>query len=350
MKIAVRLHLPLRRLLRLALLLPALAQAPAQALPRTDYSTQPRAQTLYATLRADYGFSESEIAQVRRTLAQAQRLPQLIPTEQNNKETTSTWEDYRPIAVNARNIANGRRFMAEQHVWLARAEAEYGVPPQIITAILGFETQYGANPGRYRALDTLATLGFEHPRRADFFFSELTQLFVLCRRDRLDPGALKSSYAGALGDTQFMPSNYLKLGIDYDHDGRVDLWNPADAIGSIANYLVRYRPAVAWQRGQPVYVKVSADEVPAALPRNALRPDSTAGALAAAGIRGDFRLPSALPAGLVELRGAQRSEYWLALPNFFSILSYNPRVFYAAAVAALADALVQDNPQQTAER
>ena len=240
---------------RLSMLLWSLLLIPAAAL--ADYSSDPRASKLYDLLQNRYGFSAADLAPVRDGLAQARRLPDLVSTEHNAKERTLTWDVYEPIHVNDANVAAGRRFMSEQRQWLDRAEAEYGVPPQVITAILGVETKYGHYTGRYRALDTLSTLGFEHPTRSDFFLDELAQLFVLCRDDHLDVTALKSSYAGALGEAQFMPSNYRKLGLDFDGDGKVDLWSAPDAIGSIARYLVSYRPAAAWQRGQPLYVKAS---------------------------------------------------------------------------------------------
>jgi membrane-bound lytic murein transglycosylase B len=330
----------MKRTFCLALLL--LLTAPARA----DYSTDPRAEKLYAMLQSDYGFSASELASVKQSLAQAQKRPEVVSTEQNAKERTLTWDAYQPIHVNPANVAAGTRFLQEQHKWLARAEAQYGVPPQVVAAVLGVETKYGSFTGRYRALDTLATMAFDHPTRGDFFMSELAQLFVLCRQDRFDAATLTSSYAGALGAAQFMPSNYLKLGVDFDGDGRVDLWSAPDAIGSIANYLAHYRPDVGWRRGQPLYVAAHVGgKLATELPRNTRAPQQTAGALARAGVTTDEPLPGDLSVGLIELTRSNGADYWLALPNFYSVMSYNPRVFYAASVAALADALAQAPPQ-----
>ena len=321
-------------LLCLLLLLPMAAAA--------DYAGDPRATKLYSLLRERYGFSEADLQAVRDGLAQAKRLPDLVTTEHNAKERTLTWDAYEPIHVNDANIAAGRRFMSEQREWLAKAEAEYGVPPQVVAAILGVETKYGRYTGRYRALDTLSTLGFEHPTRSDFFMNELAQLFVLCRDDHFDVTALKSSYAGALGAAQFMPSNYRKLGVDFDGDGKVDLWSAPDAIGSVAQYLVRYRPEAAWHRGEPLFVKAALEgALPADLPNNTMLPDQTVGSLEKAGLRSNPALPASLTAGLVELNRRDGIEYWFALPNFYSVMTYNPKTFYAAAVAALADALSQ---------
>jgi membrane-bound lytic murein transglycosylase B len=322
-----------------ALLLGVLTAAPARA----DYSTDPRAAGLYADLRSNYGFTDQDIAWVRKTLAQAQALPELIKTEQTAKEKTLTWDAYEPIHVNDANIARGVAFMRENARWLARAEADYGVPPQVVTAVLGVETKYGGFTGRVRTLDALATMGFDHPTRGAFFRGELEQLFVLCRRDKFDPLTLRGSYAGALGDAQFMPSNYLTLGVDYDGNGRVDLWSTADAIGSVANYLAHSSPDHDWQRGEPLYLPAKTTAaIPESLPRNSRRADLTVGALNDAGITLPLRLPTGLAAGLIELKRDDGADYWVGLPNFYRVLSYNPRVFYAASVAALADALVRN--------
>jgi membrane-bound lytic murein transglycosylase B len=331
--------------LRLLMLLCPLLLLPAVA--TADYSSDPRADKLYNLLQERYGFTPTDLQAVRAGLAQAQRLPDLVATEHNAKERTLTWDAYEPIHVNDANVAAGRRFMSEQREWLAKAEAEYGVPPQVVTAILGVETKYGKYTGRYRAIDTLSTLGFEHPTRSEFFLNELAQLFVLCRDDRFDVTTLKSSYAGALGEAQFMPSNYRKLGVDFDGDGKVDLWSAPDAIGSIAQYLVRYRPEAAWRRGEPMFVKAALEgTLPTDLPNNTMVPKQTVGALQQVGLRSNPALPASLTAGLVELNRRDGIEYWLALPNFYSVMSYNPKTFYAAAVAALADALSQPESAQ----
>lgn len=315
--------------------------ASTAAAETAGYERTPRAELLLDHLRDENGFSPAELAQVRSTLAQAQRLPKLIQTEQTAKEKTLRWDEYAPIHINAANIANGRRYIAAHRAWFDRAEAQYGVPAQLVAAILGVETKYGTFTGRYRALDSLATMGFEHPTRADFFLSELQQLFVLCRDDRFRAETLLGSYAGALGAAQFMPSNYLRIAVDFDSDGRVDLWSAPDAIGSIAHYFVSYRPALAWQRGEPVYVEAQATRrLPSSLSRNGRAPDTTVGALMAAGLQPKAPLPPGLPAGLIQLETAGGPVYWIALNNFYSVMTYNPRIHYAAAVAALAEAMV----------
>lgn len=312
-----------------------------------DYSGHARAPELLQRLQDDYAFSPAQIADVRRALASAEQLPKLIEAEQTAKEKTLTWTAYRKIHVHASNLANGAQFLAEHHVWLARAEAEYGVEPTVIAAIMGVETKYGRFTGRIRVLDALATQGFDHPTRAAFFFSELLEFFVLCRNQGFDPATLQGSYAGAMGMAQFMPSNYRKLAVDFDGDGKVDLWTVPDAIGSIARYLVGYDSGRAWQRGQPVTVPARVTGNPlAAWSVNASRQSRRLSEYLRLGVSPAMGLPLTTPVGLIELSvDAQEPdqppvpEYWLGLTNFYSVMSYNPRVYYAMAVSQLADAL-----------
>jgi membrane-bound lytic murein transglycosylase B len=309
---------------------------------RADYSGHPRAAELLKKLEERYGFTPAELDGVRATLADAQRLPQLIAAEKTAAERTLTWTRYRPLHITDAQIDNGVRFLRENAQWLARAEAEYGVSPYVITAILGVETRYGIHAGRHRTLDALATQGFEHPRRSDYFFGELTQFFVLCRDQGLDPTEIRGSYAGAISYAQFMPGNYRWLGVDFDGDGRVNLWTVPDAIGSVANYLVRFRPEVAWRRGEPVTLplrrfKVRGDRAHF----NRRRPDTTLAQLAKLGAVPMRKAPGHLRAGLLKLPRDRGQEYWIALTNFYSIMSYNPSVFYAMAVAQLAEEIAQ---------
>lgn len=326
--------------LTLFLALPALLFATSAA---ADYSGHPRVPALLDKLRAEHAFTEAELAGVRAALAQAEQLPQLIEAEQKAKERTATWADYRRIHVFDANVASGVRFLADYDVWLARAEAEYGVPPAVIAAILGVETKYGSYTGKHRVLDALATQGFDHPTRAPFFFGELAEFFALCREQGFKPAAVLGSYAGAVGAAQFMPSNYRRLAVDFDGDGKRDLWSAPDAIGSIANYFVHYRPAVSWQRGLPLMVPASFGGKPAAdWPLNAKAQTHLVGDFLKVGVKPAVALPPDTPAGLLELTLSHeppQKEYWLGLPNFYSVMSYNPRVYYAMAVSQLAQEL-----------
>jgi len=308
-----------------------------------DYSGHPRVPELLSRLRADYGFTEADLAGVSAALAQAEQVPQLIEAEQKAKERTLTWGDYRKIHVHDANLANGARFLADYRAWLARAEAQYGVPPVVIAAILGVETKYGSYTGKHRVLDALATQGFEHPTRSAFFFGELVEFFALCRDQGFKPTEVLGSYAGAVGAAQFMPSNYRRLAVDFDGDGRRDLWSAPDAIGSVANYFVNYAPARAWQRGLPLMVPASLGHKPGKdWPLNGKAQTHVVGDFEKAGVKPGVALPADTPVGLVELTVSlepARREYWLGLQNFYSVMSYNPRVYYAMAVSQLAQEL-----------
>lgn len=303
-----------------------------------DYSHHPRVPDLLNKLRLEYGFTEVELAGVTAALAKAEQVPSLIEAEQKAKEKTLTWDAYRPIHVMETNRRNGLRFLAENSVWLARAEAQWGVPATIIAAILGVETKYGTQPGRNRVLDALATQGFDHPTRSAFFFGELAEFFVLCRDLGLSPTEVKGSYAGAMGAAQFMPSNYRRLAVDFDGDGNRNLWQIPDAIGSVANYLVNYKPEKAWQRGQPLAVLARLKKPPKEeWPVNAKMYTHRLADFLDVGVKPAVALPPDTPVGLLDLvLRDDGHEYWLGFNNFYSVMSYNPRVYYAMAVMQLA--------------
>ncbi|WP_245586171.1 lytic murein transglycosylase B [Solimonas soli] len=319
-------------------LLACLLAAPAAFADGMDYSTHPRVPELLQRLRSGFGFSEPELQQVTTALAEAQQLPQLIQQEQKAPEHTETWTQYARRVDDSR-IAAGAALLRDYRDVLERAEYEYGVPPAVIAGILGIETRYGKLTGNVRVLDALATQGFEHPTRSAFFFDELTQFFVLCRDGKLDATQPRGSYAGAMGAAQFMPSNYRRLAVDYDGDGKRDLWSLADAIGSIAHYFNDYKPQWRWERGQPIAVPATlrGDALPAGVVANSMGMLYRAGDLRRAGLTTAVKLPADTPVGVIDLAlDDDGHEYWLAFPNFYSVMSYNPRVFYAMAVTRLA--------------
>lgn len=309
------------------------------------YRDDPKTAALHQKLVASYAFSPQDLAWVDAALDSAERQPQLVQAERQNKEvTTPLWDSYRDLHVFPSQIENGLRLLAENRSWFERAETEYGVPPAVVAAILGVETKYGRFTGKHRVLDALATQAYEHPSRSEFFFNELAAYFAFCRDFARAPADILGSYAGAVGYAQFMPSNYLTLALDYDNSGQVDLWTMPDAIGSIAHYFTRYqppdRPAAHWRRGEPLLVPVIAVQLDAdAPPRNSRTANGTIGSWVKSGVAPAVEMPADLPAGLIELRRPQGVEYWLALPNFYAVMSYNPRVFYAMAVTQLAAAL-----------
>jgi membrane-bound lytic murein transglycosylase B len=312
--------------------------APALA----DYSAHPRAQELLTQLAQEERFSAEELAAVRAALVQAERIPRLVEAEKNAAERTETWTTYAAKRVDAPRIERGADFIAEHRATFMQAEAEFGVPPAVIAGVLGLETNFGRFTGSARVLDALATQGFEHPTRSPFFFSELREFFVFCRDTGRDPTVPQGSYAGAMGWAQFMPSNYRRLAVDFDGDGQRDLWSPADAIGSIARYFVDYDRNRSWQRGQPLMVPAKLERpLPADVAINTARLTHTVEQLAALGLKADIELPAGTRVGVVELKLDEGVEYWLGLHNFYSVMSYNPRVYYAMTVSLLAQEMAR---------
>ena len=152
-------------------------------------------------------------------------------------EKTKPWSEYRDVFLTDSRISEGVEFWRANAAALARAQQEYAVPPEIVVAIIGVETRYGRNAGTYRVLDALATLAFDYPPRSDFFRGELTEFLLLAREEGVDPRSLTGSYAGAMGYGQFIPSSFRNYAVDFDGDGKRNIWtNPHDAIGSVANY------------------------------------------------------------------------------------------------------------------
>jgi membrane-bound lytic murein transglycosylase B len=245
------------------------------------------------------------------------------------------WFEYRAIFLTQRRITGGARFVAENRGLLERARAELGVPPAVIAAIIGIETNYGANLGSHRVIDALSTLGFAYPRRAAFFRRELEELLLLTRDEGLDPLGLVGSYAGAVGMPQFIPSSYRAYAVDFDGDGRRDLWGSrADVIGSVANYLARH----GWRPGAPVAFPLALQgPLPAGLtaaeskPR---RPDLPVSRLTGAGIAVPEDIGPDERVDLIRLE-APDDEFWLGMANFYVITRYNHSNLYAMAVYQL---------------
>jgi membrane-bound lytic murein transglycosylase B len=246
------------------------------------------------------------------------------------------WYQYRQIFLNAPRIDAGLEFWNANADALARAQAIYGVPPEVVVAIIGVETRYGQNAGRYPVLDALSTLAFHYPPRGSYFRSELEQFLLLTREERLDPATLKGSYAGAMGMGQFMPSSFRAYVVDFDNDGKRDPWSSAaDAIGSVAHYLAEH----GWERGGPIAAPLSLSDSAQPLPTDAAGPRNSLKALKALGARVDGDLPEDTPAAVVTLEEENGPEYWAGFHDFYVITRYNHSPLYAMAVTQLGTAI-----------
>ena len=220
-----------------------------------DYSKHPEAQDLINTLVKEHGFDESYLV---KTLQTAKKQEQILKSMSSPAEFTWTWDRYKKLFLEKQRISNGRKFIKENFDLFQQVENDFGVPKEIITSILGVETRYGKIQGSYRVLDSLATLGFDFPRRSKFFKSELIQFFLLARENNLDINSVQGSYAGAMGYGQFISSSYRAYAVDYDGDGYADLFNSVpDAVASIANYLQKH----GWRRDGNIVREVEMNQV-----------------------------------------------------------------------------------------
>ncbi len=245
------------------------------------------------------------------------------------------WHLYRKIFVTDKRISGGVAFVNTNRELLQRAYDEHGVDPYVIAAIIGVETGYGANTGSYPVIDALKTLSFGYPKRADFFRKQLEEFFLMAREENLDPMQPKGSYAGAMGMPQFIPSSFRSYAIDFDADGKRNLWdNHADIIGSVANYFAVH----GWQKDQAVARLLTAK--PEGLQpgrRSGQKPDISPEQLKNAGITLAGNGENIGNTSIIELQQEKIAEYWLGFNNFYVITRYNHSNLYAMAVYQLSE-------------
>ena len=306
-------------------------------------------------LAREHGFSR---AALRRWFHDVHYQSKIVKAMERPLVEPPKWFEYAPQFLSQARVDGGVAFWREHAAALTRAEADFGVPAEIIVAIIGVETFYGRNVGGYRVIDALATLAFDYPRRATFFRGELREFLLLARDEGFSPLVPKGSFAGAFGVPQFMPGSVRRYAIDYDGDGHIDLWRSGDdAVGSVANYLARHD----WLRGQPIWspAMIATSQRDGALgrldggiserrPLEAWNADGVAAA----------RLPdpmSSEPVGLLALEESPDSDgeqlrLLVVFPNFYVITRYNKSRLYAAAVTALAEAIRRARDGGEAER
>ena len=280
-----------------------------------------------------------DVQSLQGLFAEVERADRILDLMARPTEKVKPWWEYRQLFISHKRIIDGVAFWREHAETLARAERKYGVAPEVIVAIIGVETSYGRVTGSFRVLEALATLAFhypgDNPARSEFFRVQLEHFLLLAREEQVSPLSLEGSYAGAMGMPQFMPENYRKLAVDFDHDGVRDIWrNPVDAIGSVANYLQHH----GWRRGGPVVTTASVrDAAGARYAQDTLPPSHTLRDLVAAGIEPGMQIGTPDDeVALYALEARNGSEYWIGFTNFYVISRYNPRIKYAMAVAHLA--------------
>ena len=303
-----------------------------------DFANNPNAQQFIDRMVNKHGFDRQQLQEI---LSQAKRLDSVLRLMDNQAPTTSVkppsgpngaWLRYRKKFITPDNVQNGVVFWNQYEDALNRAWQVYGVPPEIIVGIIGVETRWGRVMGKTRILDALATLSFNYPRRAEYFSGELETFLLMARDEQDDPLNLKGSFAGAMGYGQFMPSSYKQYAVDFSGDGHINLWDPVDAIGSVANYF----KAHGWVKGDQVAVMANG-QAPG-LP-NGFKTRYSISQLATAGLTPQQPLGNHQQASLLRLDVGTGYQYWYGLPNFYTITRYNHSTHYAMAVWQLGQAV-----------
>ncbi len=293
------------------------------------FGNNPEVRTFIKHMVQKYKFKEPQLIAIFNTVKVRPAVVQSVkaPLEEN------PWYRYQMLFVTEWRIREGVAFWKKYQDALTRAEKTYGVPASIIVATIGVETKYGKNTGSYRVIDALTNLGFSSSKRASYFRRELEEFLLLSREHHLDPLKVYGSYAGAIGQPQFMPSSYRSYAVNFSGNGNIDLsHNEVDVIGSIANYYKKH----GWIYNQPVALpaSVSGYHYYKLLSGKQALPVSDYTEL---GIYPRGYADDELKAKLIQLKGYYRTEYWLGFHNFDVIKRYNTSTLYAMAVYQLSE-------------
>lgn len=300
------------------------------------FSQQKDVQDFIHSLVKDHGFSEKQLVQ---WFDQVTYQESIIKALSRPAEKTKAYKSYKPMFVSAETIQKGQVYFEQHRVAFERAEIVFGIPAEVILAIIAIESRFGNNQGSYRVFDALATIGFFYPSRATYFKKELTEYLIFAKTQDIDPFSVKGSYAGAMGLVQFMPSSIRAYAVDFDYDGHIDIWNnPVDAIGSVANYFKRHR----WQEGRPVAIRaaVNGDDIERAL-ASSLSLSTTVGETRAYGWIPTEPLESNEPVLPFKIEADTGFQYWYGLNNFYVITRYNRSSLYAMTVNQLSQTFEQ---------
>ena len=309
------------------------------------YSTElkPEVEEWVLRMEREHQFDADELRDMLARFKPNERIIKAI----NAPATSKPWHFFNNLYVTTSRIDGGVKFWNEHAALLERARVKYGVPEEVITAIIGIESSYGKRTGSFQVADALYTLGFEVPRRSKFFQGQFEHFMLLTRENDFDPLAINGSFAGAMGIPQFIPSSYRDYAIDFDKDGRTDLWGSvADAVGSVANYLSRF----GWNDGELVVAraKLSADAADN-LESLGVKPSVTIKQFRNRGVETDGNLADDTKGGFFVLEDKNGLEYWISLNNFYVITRYNRSKNYAMAVHQLSQKIAQERRAKIAK-
>ena len=307
---------------------------------QADYTTHELADEFVNKMVSEHGFEKEQVLAI---LSKAEKKQSILDAISRPAEKTKKWHEYRQIFLGEKRINQGVKFWQEHSDIIEKASKEYGVAPEIIVAIIGVETRYGRHAGRYRVVDALATLGFDYPKRAKFFRGQLEHFLLLTKEQKLDPMELYGSYAGAMGYGQFIPSSYRNFAVDFDKDGVADIWkNPADAIGSVANYFKEHK----WKDGEPVATRARfPKKYDESIVNKRSRPKMSLSDAAKSGFKPTNKgYSDELVVTPLMYEGKHGKEYWLGFHNFYVITRYNHSRLYAMAVWQLSQEIKAKMP------
>ena len=281
----------------------------------------------------DYQFDEKQLQDL---FSQIKILQKSLHAMRHSAEKTNPWHQYQKIFLTQKRIQEGVVYWQAHEKVLASAEKKYGVPAKMIVAILGVETFYGSHMGKYRVIDALATHAFRNKKRSTFFKKELEQYLLLCREMRLNPLTISGSYAGAMGQTQFIPSSYRQYAVDFSGDGKIDLfYDSRDVIGSVANYFKEN----GWVSHAPIAVraKVIGDDYKSIKQHHHKTAEMSLEKLNQYHIMPAHTVHHAKQAVFLEFDGKDKNDYWLGFHNFDVIMRYNKSPLYALATFLLGE-------------
>ena len=285
-----------------------------------DYSKTTQALSFIEEMVTKHGFEESYLIEIFQS---AEKKEKIINSMNRPAEKKFSWAQYKARLISPIRVNNGADFLQRFLPEFEKAEEKFGVPKEIIAAIIGIESSYGSITGRERVIDSLSTLAFDYPRRSNFFTKQLEHFLLLAREEKLDAFSMKGSYAGAMGYGQFIPSSYRSYAIDFDNDGiRNIVTNPVDAIGSVANYLSKH----GWEKNALIAEALERDDVTSDFKTSLTLKDKDA-------------LELVSKTNLFDKKYLQinfeDSEFWLGHKNLYVLSRYNRSSFYVMAVFLL---------------
>lgn len=302
-----------------------------------DYFMRDDVQAFAQEMVEKHQFSKAKIREWLGDIEEQKRVLELIAMPYEAKP----WYQYHPIFVTDKRAKKGLEFWNQHQALIHEVSKTYKIPPEIIIAILGVETYYGKHTGKFKVLDAVATLAFGYPKRAKFFKGELEQLLLLIDEQKINPSSLRGSYAGAMGQPQFIASSYRHYAVDYDKDGHKNLISStADVLASVANYFSEHK----WNPGEPIayLVKDQTKDYSKLVSKKLVRPKQAFAELEAGGIGVNARVSPEQAAFLIALdKNAAEKEYWVGFNNFYVITRYNRSIHYAMAVFQLAEKIKQ---------